>query len=137
MIVMDVSAAACLVREGIDSDSYRRFLESPEKTVAPNLFSIEAGQVAWKYARAGFVDASDANILLRTMLGCVDELVDSESLLVVALHEAIALNHSVYDMFYFVLARRTASPLLTCDRALAKLCEKHRVACILVEEWAE
>lgn len=137
MIVMDVSAAACLVREGVSGHGCQRFLESADKTVAPDLFPIEAGQVAWKYARFGFLDSADADTLLRSMLGCVDEIVDSESLLAEALHEAIALNHPVYDMLYFVLARRTASPLLTCDRALAKLCEEHRVACIMVEEWTE
>lgn len=137
MIVVDVSAAAYLIRESANGNSCQRFLESADKTVAPDPFPIEAGQVAWKYARAGYLDSADADTLLRSMLGCVDEIVDSESLLAEAFHEAIALNHPVYDMLYFVLARRTASPLLTCDRALAKLCEEHRVECIMVEEWAK
>lgn len=33
-------------------------------------------------------------------------------------------NHSIYDMYYAVLARRNDATLITNDGALAKVCEK-------------
>ena len=50
------------------------------------------------------------------------------------LSEAIRVDHSLYDMLYFVLARRTSSTLLTCDRRLAKLCEQNGVDCVTLAD---
>jgi predicted nucleic acid-binding protein len=38
-----------------------------------------------------------------------------------ALGEAIRLNHSVYDLLYLTIARRTAATLLTQDKMLKDL----------------
>ena len=64
------------------------------------------------------------------MFNYVDEFVDDGDLLVEALSEAVKLDHSFYDMLYLVLARRTASPLVTCDKRLASLCRESGVECV-------
>ncbi|MBQ9002724.1 MAG: type II toxin-antitoxin system VapC family toxin [Eggerthellaceae bacterium] len=42
------------------------------------------------------------------------------------------LGHSVYDLLYFVLARRKGIALLTADKKLARLCEENGVECVRV-----
>ena len=60
----------------------------------------------------------------------VDEYVNDGELIVEALGEALRLDHSLYDMLYFVLARRTSSPLVTCDKRLSRLCKDNGVECV-------
>ena len=72
----------------------------------------------------------DAGRLLSAGMSLVDEFYPLAELQVEALNEAIRLGHSTYDMFYFVLARRTGATLFTLDRKLAKLCELHGVNCV-------
>ena len=128
MIVLDVSAAASMVREGVEGRIFSRIGESGERVIAPSFFRVEAMQVAWKLARAQVIADRDVELLARSIIGYVDEFVPDEELAAEALSEATRLGHSVYDMLYFVLARRTAAPLLTCDHALARLCEENGLA---------
>ena len=44
-----------------------------------------------------------------------------------------ALAPSVYDMLYFVLARRNAATLFTLDRKLQQLCLDNGVDCVLTD----
>ena len=67
---------------------------------------------------------------LERALGLVDELVPMEKLFQEALSESVRLNHSSYDMFYFVLARRTAGTLFTMDQRLIKLALQNGLSCV-------
>ena len=129
MIVIDTSAAVGMVRSG-DPQLFESVAAMGQTTLAPEFFCIEAAQTAWKFVHVGALDPSKAATMLRATVNCVDELVDNGNLIDEALSEASRLDHSVYDMMYLVLARRTASPLLTCDRKLAALCEAVNVECI-------
>jgi len=42
-------------------------------------------------------------------------------LAVESLHEALRLNHPVYDLYFLVLARRNGATLLTVDEKLKRL----------------
>lgn len=135
MIVMDASAAATMIREGVDGSVFARIGDGGERVLAPSFFRIEASQVAWKCAHVGLVDDRDTQLLARSMISCVDEFVPDDELLAEALAEASRLDHSLYDMLYYVLARRAASPLFTCDRKLAKLCDDTGVACLALVDF--
>ena len=54
-------------------------------------------------------------------LQMVDEYTDTSELAIEALHEGIRLGHSIYDMFYLVLARHNGAALLTTDKKLKAL----------------
>ncbi len=130
MIVIDASAVAGIVRDGGESPAADFLAERADKIIAPGFFAIEVAQVAWKYAHAGMLDNAGAEAMMRAMLACVDELRDDGELVAEAFSEALRTDHSIYDMLYFVLARRTSSLLLTCDRRLAELCDQHGVDCV-------
>ena len=95
---------------------------SEDKVIAPSLFVSENANAAWKYATHGYIAKEDCLRLLKAVLNEVDESVSDGELFPESLTEAVSRKHSVYDMLYFVLARRTSAPLLTCDRRLAALC---------------
>jgi predicted nucleic acid-binding protein len=44
-----------------------------------------------------------------------------------ALYEAIRLEYSVYDMLYFILAKRYNAMLLTCDGPLNRIADKEGI----------
>jgi predicted nucleic acid-binding protein len=58
----------------------------------------------------------------------IDDFSDSKELWKESLGEGIKSNHSIYDMFYAVLARRNDAVLITNDGPLAEICKKSKIA---------
>ncbi len=54
----------------------------------------------------------------------VDDFIDARELWKESLAEGIKNNHSIYDMYYSVLARRNDAILITNDGPLADICKK-------------
>jgi len=54
----------------------------------------------------------------------IDDYVDAKELWKEAIGDGIRYNHSIYDMYYCVLARRNDAMLITNDGDLAKICRK-------------
>ena len=67
------------------------------------------------------VDEDNAIKSMLLLFQLVDDFIPTVELAVEALHEATRLNHPVYDMYYFVLARRNGAVLLTEDKKLQVL----------------
>ena len=136
MLVLDASAAIGIVRSGGEGEASARLMTDCEKTIAPEFFCEEVAQVAWKYAHIGALDREGAIAMMQATLGCVSEFFPNQKLAEEALAEAVRLDHSFYDMLYFVLARRTSSMLVTCDKGLAKLCVDNGVECVELIDFA-
>lgn len=81
-----------------------------------------------KYVRAGYLDEENAKKTLVYMLQIIDEYTDACELVIEALHEGLRLKHSIYDMFYFILARRNGAVLLTSDERMRMLCIENGVS---------
>lgn len=133
MVVIDVSAAVAIAKNTEEGAALRLLLGKPERIVAPRLFLEEMGNVAWKYAAIGDISEDDASCLFWKAAELVDYYEDTEPLLTEALNEAIRHNHPVYDMIYFVLARRNAATLFTLDKKLRTICQANGVNCIGME----
>lgn len=131
MAVLDCSAAVCLALEGPESESLSDLMLSGETVIAPDLYVAEVTHAMQKYVRAGVLTKEGALGRARECVGMVDRLVPASALYLETLSESLRLGHSSYDLFYFVLARRTASTLFTLDRRLQDLCLKNGVSCVL------
>ena len=119
--VVDSSAAVEIVlRKSGAIDLINRIMAA-DKVIAPALFYAETGNVFRKYIQGGFLEKEQGISLYRTALLIVDEFTDIAELNKEAVHEAIRLKHSVYDLLYVVLARRNGAKLLTCDKKLQAL----------------
>lgn len=130
MIVLDASAALEIAKGTPKGKMLGQLMLPEEKAIAPALFEIEVANAAWKYVHAGMLDTAQARCLLDDALALPDELVPTEDLIVEAYAESVALDHSVYDMAYLVLARRNAATLFTCDAKLQECCLARDVSCI-------
>ena len=119
--VLDTCAAFEIAFHGPKYKLFKEAYDKAEKVIAPTLFDSEVANVLWQYVRAGEVDEENAKKTLAYMLQMVDEYTDTSELAVEALHEGIRLGHSIYDMFYAVLARRNGAVLLTADKKFKTL----------------
>lgn len=130
MMVLDCSAAVHIVRRTPEGESFAWLMSlDQERVLAPGLFRVETANAFWKYVRSGNLEPGDARRYVRAATALVDEFLPIESLCAEALVEGMRLGHSVYDMLYFVLARRSGATLVTADRRLNDLCERTGVAC--------
>lgn len=137
MIVLDASAACDMARKTEEGMAFRALMLSEEKVISCDLFRAEVVSVFRKLCRQGLVTAGKAQGFLTESVALVDEYYPIEELQEEVLAESIRLNHSSYDMFYFVLARRFAATLFTLDRKLIKLCEDQGVQCVAILENGE
>lgn len=120
--VLDTCAAFEIAFHGPKYSLFMNAVAGAEKVIAPTLFDSEVTNVLWKYARNGAVDEENARKTLAYILQIVDEYTDTSELAIEALHEGIRLgHHSIYDMFYLVLARHNGAALLTTDKKLKAL----------------
>lgn len=130
MIVMDANAALA-VAMGLDvGDALALLREEDEEVVAPSLLTAEVCHALTKYVRGGYMDAKEAIACGRDAIMLVDRFVDDASLWIEAATESIRLEHSSYDMFYLLLARRECATLFTLDRKLQQLCADIPVDCV-------
>ena len=119
--VLDTCAAFEIAFHGPKYSLFMNAVAGAEKVIAPTLFDSEVTNVLWKYARNGALDEENARKTLSYLLQMVDEYTDTSELAIGALHEGIRLGHSIYDMFYLVLARHNGATLLTTDKKLKAL----------------
>ena len=135
MIILDSSVAIEALRKTEEGTVIRRVLRNDEKVASCDLFRVEMASVMRKFARTGIIDAAQANYRLNDAIDLVNRFYSLEDLQTEALAESIRLDHSVYDMFYFVLARRTQGTLFTTDMKLLKLSEQHGVPCMTLTDF--
>lgn len=134
MMVLDASAAIALASGEVDESENEEliaFLEV-ERLIAPRFLCVEAANAAWKFTHAGLLPERESARMMAAAIGHIDEFFDDADLIGEAFSEAICLDHSVYDMIYYVLARRKGAKLATADKKLARLCEANGIACVRV-----
>ena len=119
--ILDTCAAFEIAFHGPEYSLFMNAVAGAEKVIAPTMFDSEVTNVLWKYARNGAIDEENARKTLAYLLQMVDEYTDTSELAIEALHEGIRLGHSIYDMFYLVLARHNGATLLTTDKKLKAL----------------
>lgn len=130
MIVFDSCALIEMVTESNEGLALKSFCMQNEKSVGCNLLHAELASILRKLVRKGEITQEIAGRYYAEAIALVDEFVPTRDLMPEAMNEGIRLNHSTYDMFHFVLARRTGGTLFTCDRKLIQLCEDNNVDCI-------
>ena len=95
--------------------------------VAPDLYVTELANTFWKYHVAKMRTKDECLDLIKDGIAYINVFIDSKEIWEEAFSEGINNNHSVYDMFYMVSARRHAGTLITNDSTLAAICKKNNV----------
>ncbi|MBP7094801.1 MAG: type II toxin-antitoxin system VapC family toxin [Spirochaetia bacterium] len=126
-LVLDASAAVQLILRKEKYGLYAERFEAASWVIAPDLFVADLSNVLWKYHRAGFLDHAECQERVTDGVELVDDFFGSMELWKEALAESIRHDHSAYDMFYAVLARRNDATLLSNDARLRETCAAMRV----------
>lgn len=137
MIVLDCDAAIAIARDTSEGKGLLDLMLEGERAIAPRLFVNELAHALGKYVRGGYFETEEALDIGHDAYALIDEFVDGDDFWEEAFTESIRFRHSSYDMFYLVLARRTASTLFTLDKRLQKLCLDNGVQSIYFGSFAE
>ena len=123
MIILDCSAAVEMARRTLEGEALRSLICTGEEIVASEMFIAEVRNSFWKYVKAGLLSREAAEAYIDECIKMVDKFVPLEDNADEAFAEAVRQNHSVYDMFYLTLVRRTSGTLFSLDKKLVSLCE--------------
>jgi len=124
IVVLDVSAAIEIILQKDKKDLFNSIYKKGTWIIAPDLFVAEITNVLWKYYKAKVITHEDCIQYVQDGLDMVDDFIDARELWKESLAEGIKNNHSIYDMYYSILARRNDAILITNDGPLADMCKK-------------
>jgi len=128
IVVVDVSAAVEVLLQKETQTQFSKYLKEAAWVIAPDLYIAELSNVLWKYHRAKVISRADCITYVESGINLIDDFIETRELWKEALGEGIKNNHTVYDMYYAVLARRNDAVLLTKDETLVNLCKKMKIA---------
>jgi predicted nucleic acid-binding protein len=124
IVVLDVSAAIEIILQRDKKDLFNSVYKEGTWIIAPDLFISEITNVLWKYHKAKVISHEDCIQYVQDGIEMIDDFINAKELWKESLAEGIKNNHSVYDMYYSVLARRNDAVLITNDGPLAEICRK-------------
>jgi predicted nucleic acid-binding protein len=128
IIVLDVSGAMEILLQKEKKEKYEDMYKQGSWVIAPDLFIPEISNVLWKYNRANIISHDECIQFTEDGISMVDDYIDAQELWKEALGEGIKNNHSIYDMYYLVLARRNDATLITNDSRLIDFCKKFKIS---------
>jgi len=124
IVVLDVSAAIEIILQKDKQEKFNSIYKNGTWIIAPDLFIAEITNVVWKYYKAKVLSHEDCIQYVQDGIDMIDDFIDARELWKESLGEGIKNNHSIYDMYYSVLARRNDAVLITNDGPLAEICKK-------------
>jgi predicted nucleic acid-binding protein len=124
---IDVCGAMEILLRKEKADKFSKALQESALIVAPDLYIAELTNTFWKYHRAKIFTKDECLRYIHDGLEYVDRFTDSRELWQEAFSEGINNSHSIYDMFYMVVARRNDGILITSDSVLAAICKDNNI----------
>ena len=125
--VLDVSAAIEIILQKGKKDLFNSRYKEASWVLAPDLYVPELSNVLWKYYKAKVISHEECIQYVEDGINMVDDFIDGKEIWKEALGEGIKNNHSIYDMYYSVLARRNDAVLITNDGPLADHCKDLKI----------
>jgi len=119
--VLDVSGAIQVLLKNGKRPKFDEEIKKSSWVIAPDLYVSEISNVLWKYFKANLISHEDCIQSVEDGISLIDDFFDAKQLWKEALGEGIKNSHSVYDMYYAVLARRNDATLITNDKALSEI----------------
>jgi predicted nucleic acid-binding protein len=127
VIIIDASGAAEILLNKEKAGKYALILQNASLILAPDLYISELTNILWKYCRSKIYTEKECIQYINDGIHYIHKFINGKELWQEAFAEGIKNNHSTYDMFYFVAARRNGAILMTTDSALISICEKNQI----------
>jgi predicted nucleic acid-binding protein len=126
--VLDVSAAIEIILQKEKCEKYSAEFNSGNWIIAPDLYVSEISNVFWKYYKSKVITHDECIQYVDDGINMIDNYFDAKDLWKETLSEGIKYNHSIYDMYYAIVARRNDGQLITNDKELAEIAKKMKIA---------
>jgi predicted nucleic acid-binding protein len=126
-VIIDVSGVAEILFKKEKEHKFKKVINEADIVFAPDLYVSELTNTLWKYFSKKILTYDECIKHIQNGLDYIDAFIDSKTIWEESFSEGISNNHSVYDMFYMVAARRHAGTLITNDSTLAAICKKNHV----------
>ena len=120
-LVLDTSAAANIVLQTAQAPALMAILERADRVIAPSLMHSELGNTLWKAVRYSGLGVDEAMNHFEDAIALVDEFILDETLMRLAIRNAVLHAHPVYDMVFVAAAQQHGCSLLSVDRKLVAL----------------
>jgi predicted nucleic acid-binding protein len=127
IVVIDVSGVMEILLHREKTDKFYKTLQNAVLVITPDLYVSELANTLWKYHKAKTLSKEQCSLYMQQGLRMINSFVNANEIWEEAFSEGINNNHSVYDMFYMVAARRHSGTLITKDSTLAAICKKNHV----------
>jgi len=127
IVVLDASAGIEIALTRSDAPKFEIIIEKASKVISSELYKAETANVLWKYYSAGLLNKEDVLKRLKYCDDLIDEYIDISDNNEEALIEGIRIKHSVYDLLYLVIARRSGAILLTQDKKLKNIAKDNGI----------
>ncbi|MFH1760568.1 MAG: type II toxin-antitoxin system VapC family toxin [bacterium] len=127
ILVLDASAAAEVVLQRQKAKHIQQILLKASTVIAPYLFIAEITNVFWKYYQFGSLPLDQGQEAIECAINLIDLFETEIDLYKEAYSMACLVKKPVYDMFYFILARRNNATLITMDKSLVETAKKHSI----------
>jgi predicted nucleic acid-binding protein len=125
--VIDVSGVMEILLHKEKTDIFNKTLQNAVLVITPDLYVSELANTLWKYHKTKTLSKEQCTLYMQQGIRMINNFVNANEIWEEAFSEGINNNHSVYDMFYMVAARRHAGTLITNDTSLAAVCKKNHV----------
>jgi predicted nucleic acid-binding protein len=124
---LDVCGAMEILLRKEKADKLSKVLQEATLVIAPDLYISELTNTFWKYYRANILTKDECVQYIKDGINFVDKFIGGKELWQEAFSEGIHNNHSIYDMFYLVVARRNDGIVITNDSVLAAICKDNNI----------
>ena len=120
-LVLDTSAAVNIVLQTVLAPALIAILEQADRVIAPSLMHSELGNALWKAVRFSGLSIDQAMNHYEDAVALVDEFILDDTLMHLAIRNAVLHTQPVYDMVFVAAAQQHGCSLLSVDRKLAAL----------------
>jgi predicted nucleic acid-binding protein len=124
IVVLDASAAIEIALQKESAQSFENSLLSADLVLAPDTYPSEITNVFWKYAHFSGMDRSACERGIDYCLDLIDDYIDTKSICREVFFESLNREHSSYDLFYLIVARRHAGTLITRDKKMISIAQQ-------------
>ena len=127
IVVLDVSGASQILFHKEKMEKFDSALQEASLVLAPDLYVPELTNTLWKHYNLENYPVEKCQKFIEVGISYVNKFMDTKELWPEAFQLGLENKHSIYDMYYLVLARQHSALLVTNDKDLAGLCKKLRV----------
>ena len=130
IIVLDASAAIEIALNKESGKLFQEILLESDLVIAPDTFPSEITNVFWKYAFHSNMEKEKCEKGIDYCLDLIDDYIDTKSICREVFFESINNEHSSYDIFYLIVARRHNATIITKDKKMIKIANQLKIKVI-------